>query len=65
MENPKPCPFCGRELKYVEWEIKAGEHRGGLMRFYKHERKKCILDTMEVMIPDIPAWNRRAADVPV
>lgn len=59
-EKPKPCPFCGKDLTYKEFIVKKGEHRGALMRYYRHDKRRCILDTMEVTFPDIKQWNRRA-----
>lgn len=59
VDTARPCPFCGIRLAYREHECRA-VHGKPIMKYYLHEKTGCILDGLEVMPEDLPAWNERA-----
>ena len=58
MRDPKPCPFCGAQLQYVELVCKLLP--GPLtMRLWRHNKNGCFLDMMEISPDEIQSWNQR------
>ncbi len=59
MTKPKPCPFCGEELVWEEYECTVTP-RPMTLKYWKHPESLCFGSLFEVYPDDVPAWNRRA-----
>ena len=67
MTDPKPCPFCGAHLEYVE-HICRRLPGTPTMKLWRHVKNGCFLECAEISPDEIPAWNCRteaAASCPV
>lgn len=59
MTKPKPCPFCGEELVWEEYDCTVTP-RPMTLKYWKHPQSLCFASGFEVYQDDVPAWNRRA-----
>lgn len=60
---PRPCPFCGCALLWMNNQNDYIIRRYG-PRYGHLEPSDCYLVSLEVTIPEIEAWNRRAEGQP-